>query len=65
MTISGVLLVVAQRSIPIGTAYAVWTGIGATGTFLLGVYYFGDPATVARFLGAGLIIAGIVTLKVA
>lgn len=55
----------AQRQIPIGTAYAVWTGIGAAGTFFVGVLYYGDPATFARYLGAALIVAGVVTLKLA
>jgi quaternary ammonium compound-resistance protein SugE len=43
----------------------VWTGIGAAGTFLLGVWAFGDPSNLVRYLGVGLIIAGVVTLKVA
>jgi multidrug transporter EmrE-like cation transporter len=46
-------------------AYAIWTGIGAAGTFLVGVMFFGDAATLARFLGAALIIAGVVVLKLA
>lgn len=65
MAISGFLLWLAQRHIPIGTAYAVWTGIGAAGTFLIGVLYYGDPTSVARYVGVALIIAGVVTLKVA
>ena len=65
MTISGALLLVAQRTIPIGTAYAVWTGIGAIGTFLVGVYAFGDSANLLRFLGVALIAGGIITLKIA
>ena len=48
---------------PIGTAYAVWTGIGAVGTAILGIALFGDPATVARLACIGLIVAGIVGLK--
>jgi quaternary ammonium compound-resistance protein SugE len=63
MSISGFLLWLAQREIPIGTAYAVWTGIGAGGTFLIGVLYFGDPGTLLRYVGVLLIIAGVVTLK--
>lgn len=55
----------AARSIPIGTAYAVWTGIGGAGTFLIGVMFFGDAATLARFLGVALIVGGVVTLKLA
>lgn len=48
MGVSGFLLWLAQKSIPIGTAYATWTGIGAAGTFLVGVWYFGDPASIAK-----------------
>jgi quaternary ammonium compound-resistance protein SugE len=48
MAISGTLLWLAQRSIPIGTAYAVWTGIGAAGTFLVGVFVFGDATSLMR-----------------
>lgn len=65
MGISGALLLIAQRTIPMGTAYAVWTGIGAVGTFLIGVMVFGDPATLARFFFIGLIVVGIVGLKLA
>ena len=65
MGISGLLLWLAQRSIPIGTAYAIWTGIGAAGTFLVGVYVYGDAASVMRFAGVALIVAGVVTLKLA
>lgn len=65
MGVSGFLLWLAQRQIPIGTAYAVWTGIGAAGTFLVGVLYYGDPTSIARYLGVALIIAGVITLKLA
>lgn len=65
MTLSGVLLWLAQRQIPIGTAYAVWTGIGAAGTLFVGILFYGDPASFARYLGVALIIAGVVTLKLA
>lgn len=65
MGLSGWLLWLAQRDIPIGTAYAVWTGIGGAGTFLIGVIFFGDAATFARFLGVALIVGGVVTLKLA
>jgi quaternary ammonium compound-resistance protein SugE len=57
------LLAFAARSLPIGTAYAVWTGIGAAGTALLGVWLFHEPATVARLLCIALIVAGVVGLK--
>lgn len=61
--ISGFLLWLAQRDIPIGTAYAVWTGIGAAGTFLVGVLFYGDPTSLTRYLGIILIIAGVAMLK--
>jgi len=63
MILSGAFLWVAQREIPIGTAYAVWTGIGAAGTFLVGIWFFGDAVSVLRYLGVVLIIAGVVVLK--
>ncbi len=63
MICSGFLLYLAQKSIPMGTAYAVWTGIGAVGTFLIGVIFFKDPATFINFLGITLIISGVVLLK--
>lgn len=62
---SGTLLLIAQKTIPMGTAYAVWTGIGAVGTFVIGVYLFAEPATLARWFFVGLIIVGIVGLKLA
>ncbi|WP_417505860.1 DMT family transporter [Marinomonas gallaica] len=62
---SGVLLWLAQRDIPMGTAYAVWTGIGAAGTFMVGVMFFNDPASLIRYLGILLIISGVVVLKLA
>ena len=65
MILSGILLWLAQREIPIGTAYAVWTGIGAAGTFLVGIFFFGDPASLMRYFGVALIIAGVATLKLA
>ena len=65
MGLSGALLLIAQRTIPMGTAYAVWTGIGAVGTFIIGIAAFGEPATVMRFFFVGLIVAGIVGLKLA
>ena len=65
MAISGVLLWVAQRQIPIGTAYAVWTGIGAAGTFFVGVMFYGDPTSIARYMGVALIVGGVITLKLA
>ena len=61
--LSIVLLGLALRTLPVGTAYAVWTGIGAVGTAALGIYLFAEPATVARLLCIGLILSGIVGLK--
>jgi quaternary ammonium compound-resistance protein SugE len=63
MTLSVVLLAYAMRTLPVGTAYAVWTGIGAIGTVILGIALFGEPATVLRLVCIGLILAGIVGLK--
>jgi quaternary ammonium compound-resistance protein SugE len=63
MAVSMGLLGLAMRSLSVGTAYAVWTGIGSTGTVLLGIYLFGEPATAARLACIGLIVAGIVGLK--
>ena len=65
MLVSGVLLFLAQKQIPIGTAYAIWTGLGAAGTFLVGIFFYGDPTSVMRFVGVFLIIAGVATLKMA
>jgi quaternary ammonium compound-resistance protein SugE len=65
MGLSGFMLWLAQREIPIGTAYAVWTGIGAAGTFAVGVQYYGDPTSFLRYLGVALIVVGVITLKVA
>ncbi len=65
MGLSGWLLYLAQRSIPIGTAYAVWTGIGAVGTLVIGIVFFGDSASLWRLASAFLIIVGIVGLKLA
>lgn len=63
MVISIVLLGLAVKTLPIGTAYAVWTGIGTVGTVLLGIWLLGDPVTAARLGCIALIIAGIVGLK--
>ena len=62
---SMVLLGVAVRTLPLGTAYAVWTGIGTVGTAILGIVLFREPATLIRLLCIGLIVVGIVGLKVA
>ena len=63
MTLSILLLGLALRTLPVGTAYAVWTGIGAVGTAVLGIYLFGEPAGAARLASIGMIVAGIVGLK--
>lgn len=63
MAISLGLLGLALKTLPIGTAYAVWTGIGAVGTAILGIMLFDDPATLARLACIGLIVAGIAGLK--
>lgn len=65
MLASGALLWLAQRDIPIGTAYAVWTGIGAAGTFLIGIAFFEDPVSLMRVASAGLIVVGVIGLKMA
>ena len=65
MSASGALLLWAQRFIPMGTAYAVWTGIGAVGAFVVGILVFGDSASAMRIVSIGLIVAGIIGLKLA
>lgn len=63
--ISGGLLWLAQKEIPLGTSYSIWTGIGAAGTFIVGIFVYGDPATFWRYFGVLLIISGVVVLKFA
>ena len=63
MALSGYFLWLAQQNIPIGTAYAIWTGIGGVGTFIVGVLFFGDALSLMRILGVLLIIIGVATLK--
>ena len=65
MIISVWLLGVAMKSLPVGTAYSVWVGVGAVGTVILGVVLLGEPANTARIVSVGLIIAGIIGLKLA
>lgn len=65
MAISVYLLAVAVKSLPIGTSYAVWTGVGAAGTALLGIVLLGEPAGVIRLASIALIVAGIIGLKLA
>jgi len=63
MSASFWLLALAMRTLPLGTAYTVWTGIGAVGAFLIGIAVLGEPATPLRLLAAALIVAGIVMMK--
>ena len=63
MVVSVVLLGWSMRTLPVGTAYAVWTGIGAVGTVILGIILFKEPATVARLACVALIVSGIIGLK--
>jgi len=65
MTLSFWLLSLGLRTVPVGTAYAVWTGIGAVGTVAAGIALYGEAATVARLGGIALIVAGIATLRLA
>jgi len=65
MVASVVLLGIAMKSLPVGTSYAVWVGVGAIGTAILGIVLFGEPATAGRIVSLGLILAGIVGLKLA
>jgi quaternary ammonium compound-resistance protein SugE len=62
---SVVLLGLAMKSLPVGTSYAVWVGVGAVGTAILGMVLFDEPATLGRIASLGLIVAGIVGLKLA
>jgi quaternary ammonium compound-resistance protein SugE len=64
MVLSMGLLAWSARTLPIGTAYAVWTGIGAAGTAGLGVYLFGEAASLSRLAGVGLIVLGVALLKI-
>jgi len=65
MVISLGLLGIAMKSLPVGTAYAVWVGVGAVGTAILGIVLLGEPANAGRLVSLGLIVAGIVGLKLA
>ena len=65
LTLGMYLLIKAVQTIPMGTAYAIFTGIGAVGTFLLGIYYFGDHAGLLSWLGVAFIVGGIACLKMA
>lgn len=63
MAASGYFLWLAQKTIPMGTAYAIWTGIGAVGAFMIGILFFNDSRDPIRFLCAFLLVAGIIGLK--
>ncbi|MCU0897433.1 MAG: quaternary ammonium compound efflux SMR transporter SugE [Burkholderiales bacterium] len=65
MIVSVVLLGVAMKSLPVGTSYAVWVGVGAVGTAILGIVLFGEAANAGRLVSLALIVAGIVGLKLA
>ncbi len=64
MVLSFALLAYAMRTLPLGTAYTIWTGIGAVGSFLIGIWVLGEPATALRMLAAVLIISGLLLMKV-
>lgn len=64
MVLSFALLAYAMRTLPLGTAYTIWTGIGAVGSFLIGIWVLGEPATALRMLAAVLIISGLGLMKV-
>lgn len=59
------LLALAMRSLPLGTAYTIWTGIGAVGAFIIGIMVLGEQASITRLIAAGLIVSGLVTMKLA
>lgn len=65
MIVSFGLLSLAMKSLPLGTAYVIWTGIGAVGAFVVGIAVLGEPVTPMRVAGAVLIVAGLVVLKLA
>ena len=65
MAVSLWLLGIAVRSLPVGTAYSVWVGVGAIGTVILGIVLFGEPANAGRLASIALVVAGIVGLKLA
>lgn len=63
MILSFGLLAHAMKTLPLGTAYTIWTGIGAIGSFLVGIFVLGEPATAMRMLAAVLIVSGLVLMK--
>lgn len=64
MALSGIFLYFAQKTIPVSTAYIIWTGIGAIGTFIIGIVFFGDSTTLLRMFFALLILIGIIGLEI-
>jgi len=65
MIASFALLALSMKTLPLGTAYTIWTGIGAVGAFLLGVWFLGEPANALRVVAAALIVGGLVLMKMA
>ncbi|WP_298822457.1 multidrug efflux SMR transporter [uncultured Roseibium sp.] len=65
MVASFALLSLSMRSLPLGTSYMIWTGIGAVGAFVVGIWFLGETVTIQRLVAALLIVAGIVTMKLA
>lgn len=65
MLASFALLAAAMRSLPLGTAYVIWTGIGAVGAFVVGITFLGETVTLPRLAAAGLILAGMIMMKIA
>ncbi|MBB2919915.1 DMT family transporter [Cupriavidus alkaliphilus] len=65
MIASFALLSLSMKTLPLGTAYTIWTGIGAVGAFLVGLFVLGEPASAVRILAAGLIVSGLVMMKMA
>ena len=65
MLASFLLLAHAMKTLPLGTAYPIWTGIGALGTFLAGITMLGEPATLMRLAAAGLVLGGLILMKIA
>ena len=65
MLASFLLLAHAMKTLPLGTAYPIWTGIGALGTFMVGIIMLGEPATLMRLAAAGLILGGLILMKIA
>ncbi|WP_028389009.1 DMT family transporter [Legionella fairfieldensis] len=64
MIFSVIFLSISMKSLPLGTAYTIWTGIGAVGAFLTGLFILGEPANVMRLIAAGLIVSGLVIMKI-